>query len=188
MPPKAKFSREEIISAALKITRESGFEAVTARALGEVLKSSARPVFTVFENMEEVLSETVSAARNLYNQYIYEGLSEEIPFKGVGTAYIRFARNEPNFFRLLFMSTSKNQQSLSTILPAIDENSDKILESIMIPYKLDRQKAFELYKYLWIFSHGIATLCATNVCNFTDEEISRLLTAEFVGMLKNLKN
>lgn len=58
----------------------------------------------------------------------------------------------------------------------------------MIPYKLDRKKAFELYKYLWIFSHGIATLSATNVCKFTDEEISRLLTAEFVGMMKNLKS
>ena len=34
MPPKFKFTREEIIQAALDLTRESGIAAVTARGLG----------------------------------------------------------------------------------------------------------------------------------------------------------
>ena len=54
MPPKAKFSREEIIDAAINIVREDGFDALTSRALGKKLGSSARPIFTVFQNMEEV--------------------------------------------------------------------------------------------------------------------------------------
>ena len=54
MPPKAKFSRDEIVETALAIVREDGIQALTARALGDKLGSSARPVFTVFQNMEEV--------------------------------------------------------------------------------------------------------------------------------------
>ena len=54
MPPKARFSKEEIVSMALQITREHGIGAVTARELGARLGSSARPIFTVFQNMEEV--------------------------------------------------------------------------------------------------------------------------------------
>lgn len=43
MPPKPKFTREEIIAAALEIVSEKGIEALTAKELGEKLGSSARP-------------------------------------------------------------------------------------------------------------------------------------------------
>ena len=67
MPPKAKFAKEEVISAALGIVRENGFDALTARELGARLGSSARPIFTLYSGMEEVLRDTVRAARDLYN-------------------------------------------------------------------------------------------------------------------------
>ena len=51
MPPKAKFTPEEILRAALDITREHGIGAVTARELGNRLGSSARPIFTVFKSI-----------------------------------------------------------------------------------------------------------------------------------------
>lgn len=188
MPPSAKFTKEEIISTALEITRENGFEAITARAIGAKLKSSARPIFTLFSSMEEVLSETVCAVKDIYRDYILSGLESEIPFKGVGMAYINFARKEPNFFRLLFMSPNKESSELTTILPVIDDNSDKILNSIIQTYGLNKEKSYELYKLLWIFTHGIASLCATNVCRFTDEEIGELLTSEFIGILKKFKD
>ena len=57
MPPKFKFTREEIIQAALDLTRESGIAAVTARGLGAKLGSSVKPIFSLFENMEEVQNE-----------------------------------------------------------------------------------------------------------------------------------
>lgn len=188
MPPKAKFSKEQIINASLEITRELGFEHITARAIGAKLNSSARPIFTVFQSMDEVLEETVNAVKIVYNEYIDRGLAENPPFKGVGTSYISFAKNEPAFFRLLFMRENKESSELSTILPAIDTNSDKILGSIMQTYGMTHEDSYELYKYLWIFTHGIASLCATNVCNFTDEEISTLLTNEFISVLKKIKS
>lgn len=188
MPPSAKFTKEEIISAALEITRESGFEAITARAIGAKLQSSARPIFTVFNNMDEVLGETVVAIKGIYNEYVTKALAKDIPFKAVGTAYISFARKEPNFFRLLFMSPNQRASELANILPAIDDNSNDILNSIMKIYGLSREKSYELYKLLWIFTHGIASLCATNVCTFSDEEISELLTSEFIGVLIKIKS
>ena len=54
MPPKPKFTREEIVGTALDLVREKGIEALTARELGAKLGSSARPIFTVFRNMEEL--------------------------------------------------------------------------------------------------------------------------------------
>ena len=62
MPPKAKFTKAEIIEAALNIVRADGYEALTSRALGTYLGSSARPIFTVFKNMEEVQQDTTFRA------------------------------------------------------------------------------------------------------------------------------
>ena len=58
MPPKPKFTREEIIETALQLVSERGMSALTARDLGERLGSSARPIFTLFKNMEEVQKES----------------------------------------------------------------------------------------------------------------------------------
>lgn len=91
MPPKAKFTKEEIIETSIRIVRNEGFSALTARALGAELGSSARPIFTVFKSMEEVRQEVINASKKLYNGYVKKGLSQEIQFKGVGEQYVLFA-------------------------------------------------------------------------------------------------
>lgn len=187
MPPKAKFTREEIISAALKITRCNGINAVTARELGSELGSSARPIFTVFQSMEEVQHEIRKASRDVYKNYIKKGLSEIKSFKGVGTAYIQFAREESKLFQLLFMEEIKITPSLSNVLSIIDENHEEILLSVEKLYGLDKENAYKLYQHLWIYTHGIATLCATKVCEFKEEEISEMLTEVCLSILHKMK-
>lgn len=187
MPPKAKFTREEIIEAALAIVREHGFSALTARALGEKLGSSARPIFTVFQSMEEVQQAVIEAAKALYKEYVDQGLSAEIAFKGVGTQYILFSINEPKLFELLFMSEQTQIPSLTGVLPQIDESYSAILSSITNVYHVDRSDAENLYRHLWIYTHGIATLCATKMCRFTGEEISGMMTEVFKSLLIQTK-
>ena len=52
MPPKAKISREKILSAAVDVVRERGAEKLTAKAVAAKLKCSTQPVFWYYENME----------------------------------------------------------------------------------------------------------------------------------------
>ncbi len=187
MPPKAKFTREEIIEAALEIVRNEGFAALTARALGAKLGSSARPIFTVFQSMEEVQQAVIGAAKALYKKYVQKGLSATPAFKGVGTQYILFSINEPKLFQLLFMGMRTDVPELSDVLPIIEENYDEILSSVKDGYGLTRETAEKLYRHLWIYTHGIAALCATKTCRFTGEEISTMMTEVFIGLLKSLK-
>lgn len=187
MPPKAKFTREEVTKAALGLTRRKGIGAVTARALGEELGSSARPIFTVFESMEELQGELVKAAKEIYKKYVEAGLKETPAFKGVGKAYIRFAAEEPRLFRLLFMREREQALEISRATELIDENYERILASVCTSYALGREAADVLYRHLWIFSHGIAVLLVTGVCSFTAEEISDMLTRTCRGILAGLK-
>ena len=187
MPPKAKFSKEEIISAALSIVEERGKEGLTARSLGEKLGSSARPIFSVFKSMDEVQIGVETSAKKLYKQYVDKGLSQPIAFKGVGEAYIKFAGEHPKLFRLLFMSEQISSPSPDNVLPIIDESYEAILKSITDGYGLSREKANMLYVHLWTYSHGIAVLKATKVCAFSNEEISLMLTEVFKALLISYK-
>lgn len=187
MPPQAKFSKEEIINAALSIVEERGEEGLTARSLGEKLGSSARPIFSVFKSMEEVQIGVETAAKKLYKQYVDKGLSQPLAFKGVGEAYINFAGEHPKLFRLLFMSEQTSSPSLDNVLPIIEESYEAILKSITDGYGLSRENANKLYVHLWTYSHGIAVLKATKVCAFSNEEISLMLTEVFKGLLISYK-
>lgn len=185
MPPKAKFTREQITKAALEIVRTDNFENLTARALAKKLGSSSCPIFTVFKNMEEVQQAVLEAVRDVYKGYVTKGLSESPAFKGVGTQYILFAIKEPRLFQILFMREKEEPLEIDNVLPAIEESYDQILGSITAEYQIAEKDAKKLYRHLWIYTHGIASLCATKMCQFTSKEISEMMTEVFISLLKN---
>jgi hypothetical protein len=102
-------------------------------------------------------------------------------------AYIQFAKDEPKLFQLLFMTESGVVPELMDVLSMIDENSSKIVEAVQKGYGLDVTEAQKIYQYLWIFTHGIATLCATKVCRFEETEISTMLDDVFRSIIQRMK-
>ena len=62
MPPKIRFGREDIVSAALEIIREQGIEGVNARAVAARLGCSTQPLFREFESMEQIKEEAARLA------------------------------------------------------------------------------------------------------------------------------
>lgn len=187
MPPVAKFTKKQITEAALDLMRKKGLNSLTARALGNALGSSSCPIFTVFKNMDEVQQSVLEAAKALYKEYVERGLTEVPAFKGVGKQYILFATNEPCLFRLLFMSEQDAVPHLEEVLPLIEDSYEKILMSIVTGYGISRSKAERLYRHLWIYTHGIATLCVTKMCRFTGQEIGGMMTEVCSSLLKKMK-
>lgn len=187
MPPKHKFTRNEIIQAALEIARYEGTSSITARALGTKLGSSSKPIFSIFDNMDELQNEVKKTAKTLYAEYVKKGLEQELPFRGVGTQYILFAIKEPKLFQLLFMSEQEQKPAVTNALPMIDDSYETILLSVQNGYHLSEEQAKQMYRHLWIYTHGIAVLCATNMCVFTADEISNMITQVFRGALKEIK-
>lgn len=188
MPPKAKFTKREIIEKAVGIIEERGPDALTARSLGTKLGSSSRPIFTAFSNMEEVFDECLKYADLIYTRdYVQPGLEENPAFKGVGKSYIRFASERPELFGLLFMRDSSGEKSIKNILGKIETNYDLILSSIVKGYALSVDAAEKLYRHMWLYTHGIAVSIATGLCSFTQTEVSDMLTEVFVALLKQSK-
>ena len=116
MPPKPKFTKEELIKVALDLTREGGIDSVVARNLGKKLNTAPSTIFTHFDSVEEIRKAVVEASRKLYNTYVEEGLRMVPPLKGFGVQYIRFAMEEPNLYSVLFMQKRDDYKYLDFIV------------------------------------------------------------------------
>lgn len=188
MPPKAKFTREEIVNAAVCVLKRDGEDGVTARAVAAELGSSPRPIFTVFADMEEVRAGVFRLALDRYKQYVEEGLGEEVPFRGVGLSYLKFAAREPAFFRLLFM---KERHAAAPALPQAlylyEESYERILSSLAESYRLPTETAEKLYRHMWIYVHGLAVMTVTNIASFSDGEATELLSQAFRAFLGEVR-
>lgn len=128
MPPKVKFTREEIIRAALDIVRETGPEGLTARSLAARLGCSVKPIFGLFRSMEEVQQEVLAAGYRLYGQSIAQAMEagKYPPYKASGMAYIAFAQQEKPLFRLLFMRDRSHEDAS----PRLGDDVEPLLDLI----------------------------------------------------------
>ena len=178
MPPKCRFTREEIIQAALDLTAEKGVGALTARGLAQRLGSSAKPIFGLFANMEEVQQEVVKAANLRYQEYLRQDMSagRYPPYKASGMAYIRFAREQKELFKLLFMRDRTHEKK------AAGDELEALLGLIQKNMGLSRDDAYRFHLEMWIYVHGIATMIATAYLEWDMDFISAALTDAYQGL------
>ena len=173
MPPKPKFTKEELIQAALELAREGGLEAIVARNLGKKLDTAPSTIFTHFNSVEDIRQAVIEAARELYNGYVEEGLRMVPPMKGFAMQYIRFAMEESNLYSVLFMNKRDDFKYVDFIIS--EGHYEKMITAAQDNFSLDRQQAEFVYHNMWAYAHGIAVMSATGVCQFSLEEISQML-------------
>lgn len=183
MPPKPKFTKEEIIAAALDLVSEKGMEALTSRELGVRLGSSARPIFTVFSSMEEVQEAVRDAALKRFEAYAEKALHYTPAFKQLGMQMIMFAMEEPKLYQLIFMSENKWACSFDDIFEQLGVLAVTCVDLLQQEYGLTQQDAKLLFQHVWIHTFGIGALCAAKVCDFTESEINEMLGQDFMAML-----
>lgn len=181
MPPKVKFQRDEIVRAALNVARTKGLDAVTAREVAKELRVSVGPIFTWFETMDQLREEVCAQAKELYRGYIRRGLAGPIPFLGVGQQYIRFAREEPELYKLLFLARPGGA------MEALRLSQDLARESLMRIYRMDAETADSYFQDLWLVVFSFATLIVTGDCPYTDGEMSAVLSEISLAVCKAYK-
>ena len=183
MPPKPKFTKEEIVTAALELVSEKGIEALTARELGVRLGSSARPIFTVFNSMEEVQEEVRAAALKRFESYAEKAMHYTPVFKQVGMQMILFAMEEPKLYQLVYMSENAGATDFEGIALRLGDVAQLCVDVIQRDYGLSEKDAKALFEHVWIYTFGIGALCATGMCRFSQEEIIQMLGQDFMAML-----
>ncbi len=182
MPPKIKFTKEQIIESAVCLVREQGMDALSARTLATKLGSSPQPIFSCFNSMDEVRQSVIRQAAEIYARYIREETEsgKYPPYKSSGMAYIRLAREERELFRLLFMRDRSGESRTD------DVDIEPIIAMIMQSNGISHQQALLLHMEMWVCVHGIATMLATSYHDISEELASRMITDVYQSVRKRI--
>ena len=183
MAPKNKFMREEMVEAALRVVRGKGIDGLTAKTLADELGTSTQPVFTAFGSMDTLKREVYAAAVRVYDGYANAGLQEKIPFFGVGMQYIRFAREEPELYRLLFLTRTQEY----SVMKSMAHLQELVRPTLMNIYRITAEEADVYFRDLWFVVHSLATLIVTGDCPYSDREIGQILTGVSISICKSIK-
>ena len=179
MPPKAKITKQDIVTTAIYLIKSEGASSLNARNLASKLNCSTQPIFSNFTSMEDLQDEVLLSVYNLYLSFIKNEVeSEKYPqYKAFGMAYIRFAKEEKELFKFLFMRDRDGKD----IIPTTDFN--QAIEIIALRNNVSKETAELIHIEMWALVHGIGTMHATSFCMLDWDYISNMLTDVYQGLI-----
>lgn len=181
MARKESITKQMIIDGAFELLKKEGVESVTARKLAAHIGCSTQPIFRVYENMDELLKELFERARVYYEDFCNGNKnSYDTPFVSLGVNYIRFAKQEQNLFKLLFLSGNKDH----TLYELINgkENAFVMKEIKKIP-NLNMDNVELIFTKVFIFMHGMAGMTITGEFDLSDKEAEDMLKDAIKGFI-----
>ena len=188
MPPKPRFTREEVASVAFAMIKEGGVSALTARDLGARMGTSARPIFTLFKNMEDVKQAARALAVKEFMVYLSDYQEYTPAFKRIGMMIVSYGIHEPELFKLLFLQEHPQGVSFTESLKDLNGMDETCVQLVMRDYGLTEGEARLLFEQMWTHALGLGTMCAMGVCGFTEEEIGRRQGVMFASLLMLIKS
>lgn len=179
MPPKVKITKEDIVQAGLEIVRRDGETGLNARSIAAVLGCSTQPVFSNYDSMDELRLAVLAGAEGVYVRYMQQEIaSGKYPdYKASGMAYIRFAKEEKNLFRMLYMRHRTYEQTLNDA-----HLFDQMEEIVQDTTGLEKDRARLFHLEMWAFVHGIAAMMATGYLELDMVLVSDMITDAYQGL------
>ena len=186
MPAIAKVTKEMIIDAALEIAKEMGAENINARTVSQKLGCSTQPVLYHFKRIEDVRIAAhkkgfefhINHVTNLSGKY-------ERPMLEVGMRHIQAAVEQKNLFRFLFHSNYYTGVSLSDWLAG--ENFGSLYSILKSQAKVDDRQAYSIFSQIFLVTHGIASLLASNAMVYDEAYCVKALSNAYFGTMYLLK-
>lgn len=182
MPPKIRVTKDNIIKTALSLVREQGSAVLNARSIAGALGCSTQPIFSNFATMDALRQAVIEEARKLFGDYINREVESGVyptPYKASGMAYIRFAKEEKELFKILYMRTRKDEEYTDDIA-LFNQMTDFVKKNT----GLTGENTSLFHLEMWAYVHGIATMFATDFLSLDWELVSKMLTEDYQGLKK----
>lgn len=168
MPPKPKFTNEEIINAAYALLERKGMDAIVAREVAKELSSTPAPIFTCFENMEELKAAVHAKAISECTEYLCDCTDYFPAFKEFGLRWVKLAKEHPHVYNEVFIRKTSGTGLFNDDLWQILE---PIIAEIIKTFDISKAEADNLMRDMLLYVHGIATIQISGESKMTDEEL-----------------
>lgn len=185
MPPKAKITKNMVLNTVLDITRETGFESVNARSIASKLQCSTRPIFTCYENMDELKNAFLDFAFEFYSQYVteYRNSVNVSSYLVLPLSYIEFAKEETHLFKLLFINDMDlDMVDTMDFYKEIGNEEKARIFSAEVGVELERAKM--IFLDLFLYTHGIAVLTATEKLSLDRNSAEKMIRNMLSALIK----
>ncbi len=160
-------SEQAIVDAARDILALHGPDALSMRSVADRIGMSATAIYRYFENKEALVARVVQSGFERFGEYLRVA-AERHPkgsldrLAALGEAYIRFALENQEYFKLLFSLQHPHPHSIEE-LP--DSGGHGLLrsavEDAMASGEMRQANPDLVAVYLWSVAHGLLTLSLT---------------------------
>ena len=167
-------TKEKILAAALDVVRKGGASALTARSLSSALGCGVNPIFSAYSSMEGVLEAVRAQACNMFKERVGAGFALNPPFKGFGMAFLWFAMDEPELYKLVMENTAlatSFEDYIDTHVGFKQESIDAINQS----FSLQEKDSEMLYYQMILVALGLAHTCVKGGATLNLSQASEIL-------------
>ena len=180
MARKETITMQDILDTAFLMTREEGFENVTARRVAAKAGCSTQPIFRVYKNMEELWQAVYDRAVDYFQEYISRReQTNPVPFVDLGLSYISFAVEETHLFYLLFASGAKKTGKKKEMYEIMNGSAGNVVREISRAVEMGCKGAESLFIKMWLFIHGAACMSLIGEFDLSGEEAAKLLAEAY---------
>lgn len=180
MPARRKIQKEDIIQESVSIVAKEGINALNARKIAKKLGCSTQLLFYIYENMDDLKKDVMNEIVKIFDIEVLKSETGQLEYKDIGINYIRFAKEEPELFKIMF-NRKINEGAFDFI--DLTGSAKTILETISKQTGMSNEDAKQFHLRMWLYVNGIASLAANQTVEFNDEEIAELLKDQYVSML-----
>ena len=173
MPPKNKFTKEQIIEIAFEIARKEGIDAITIRKIADNLGSSIAPIYVNFKDVEELKEAVISKIYDISNSILQNQNSGDV-FLDIGIASVKFAKDYSVIFKDIIL---KNNHYLDNYDEQVGNNIIQEMKKDEALKDLSNEELKLLLMKMRVFQAGLSIM-ATNesfASELTDERIIEML-------------
>ena len=180
MPARRKIQKKDIIQESVSIVAKEGINALNARKIAKKLGCSTQPLFYIYENMDDLKKDVMNEIVKIFDIEVLKSETGQLEYKDIGINYIRFAKEEPELFKIMF-NRKINEGAFDFI--DLTGSAKTILETISKQTGMSNEDAKQFHLRMWLYVNGIASLAANQTVEFNDGEIAELLKDQYVSML-----
>ncbi len=86
------------------------------------------------------------------------------------------------------MQGNRNAVSFDDVFGELGPTAETCIGLIQEEYGMSEPEAKLLFENVWIYTFGVGALCATRVCQFSEERLGAMLSTEFQAMMMLVKS
>lgn len=175
-------TKENIVKGAVKLINDDGWLKLNARSLAKHLGISTKPLYRIYNNMDEIKKDVLIEINRQYDEFINSKIDSKKALLTLCIAYVEFANDYKNLFCSLFLSDNLKWKKIEDVF---DEKwNQSTIINLVNKHGFSFEEAKELFLHMWLYSNGLATLIATNQIKLDEEKIMIRLVKIYKNLVK----